>query len=382
MSKSVRFHALDSFRGLCALSVVVFHMHIADSFTKFEFFRNAGIFVDFFFVLSGFVIAHSCLSKKTFCLPSFLLSRIFRIVPLHVFVLLVFLVIELGKFFAYKSGIVFSSIPFTEANHVSEIIPNLLLLQSWTYLTNNASFNYPSWTISIEFYTYLVFGFVFLLAPRFRALTVLLIPILMFSLITLKVDAIPMAVLQGASCFFSGVITYVIYKKTFSKINVTFAMFSIIEVISISLSIFSVLVGFNVIILCLIFCVTVFVFAFEGGFISGFLKSRPLLMLGELSYSIYLNHAAILLCNISLFIILQKLTGIEFTFFEGGMRNISLGHTVLNNILGIFLLCVVLLASRFTFVHVELKWQVIGKRLTSSYKKKSKESGEQCVSRR
>ncbi|MBM5574628.1 acyltransferase [Deefgea sp. CFH1-16] len=53
-----RFIVLDSFRGLCALSVVVFHLHLWQGFSEWDFFRSAGLMVEFFFTLSGFVLAY------------------------------------------------------------------------------------------------------------------------------------------------------------------------------------------------------------------------------------------------------------------------------------------------------------------------------------
>ena len=59
----------------------------ADSISEVDFFNGSLLFVQFFFVLSGFVLAHSyCEKKITF--NSFILGRIFRIFPLHLSMLL------------------------------------------------------------------------------------------------------------------------------------------------------------------------------------------------------------------------------------------------------------------------------------------------------
>ena len=52
-----RFYALDSWRGIAAVMVALFHMPIAWSLYDVGIVRHAWLFVDFFFVLSGFVIA-------------------------------------------------------------------------------------------------------------------------------------------------------------------------------------------------------------------------------------------------------------------------------------------------------------------------------------
>src|SRR5437868_13481101 len=52
-----RFDALDGWRGVCACFVVLFHFHGWGPLYTSSFVRGSYLFVDFFFVLSGFVIA-------------------------------------------------------------------------------------------------------------------------------------------------------------------------------------------------------------------------------------------------------------------------------------------------------------------------------------
>lgn len=60
----MRFSVLDSVRGVCALLVALYHVEViggihAGHLSGFAIVDNAYLFVDFFFVLSGFVIAHA-----------------------------------------------------------------------------------------------------------------------------------------------------------------------------------------------------------------------------------------------------------------------------------------------------------------------------------
>jgi peptidoglycan/LPS O-acetylase OafA/YrhL len=55
----VRFLALDSWRGLCAVLVAAMHFQGAWHFYDASFLHNCYLLVDFFFVLSGFVLAHA-----------------------------------------------------------------------------------------------------------------------------------------------------------------------------------------------------------------------------------------------------------------------------------------------------------------------------------
>src|SRR6185369_12703369 len=59
LEKQLRFHALDSWRGLCAVLVAPLHYRAIWHLHEFPLIRNSYLFVDFFFVLSCFVIAHA-----------------------------------------------------------------------------------------------------------------------------------------------------------------------------------------------------------------------------------------------------------------------------------------------------------------------------------
>jgi len=115
--------------------------------------------VDLFFVLSGFVILHSYGDKigRSTSIIRFMFLRFARLYPLHFALLLVFLVIELLKYIAATSfGIASNSPPF-ERNNFEAFIYNLFLVQSMGLL-DHETFNRPSWSISTEFYTYLIFA--------------------------------------------------------------------------------------------------------------------------------------------------------------------------------------------------------------------------------
>src|SRR5687768_3329218 len=93
-----RFVALDSWRGIAACLIVFFHFrnftysHLA----SVDIINHAWLFVDFFFVLSGFVITASYQNRleQGYSLRRFIFLRLGRIYPLHIFMLMAFLAFE------------------------------------------------------------------------------------------------------------------------------------------------------------------------------------------------------------------------------------------------------------------------------------------------
>jgi len=93
----VYFDNLDGLRFFCFLAVFLFHSFHTDlptvkqhwlySFFKFELFGNGFLGVNFFFVLSGFLITYLLIKEKTrnrfIHIGNFWVRRILRIWPLY-----------------------------------------------------------------------------------------------------------------------------------------------------------------------------------------------------------------------------------------------------------------------------------------------------------
>src|SRR4029077_20772932 len=154
----MRFRALDSWRGICALLVAAHHLEARGFIYWQPLVRNAWLFVDFFFVLSGFVIAHAYGEKLSDGddIKAFVLRRFGRLWPLHVTVLLTLVAIELSRLeIAHIHPIAGEHPAFTADRSVYAIITNLALVQALG-LHSFDTWNGPAWSIGVEFYTYLI----------------------------------------------------------------------------------------------------------------------------------------------------------------------------------------------------------------------------------
>jgi peptidoglycan/LPS O-acetylase OafA/YrhL len=147
--------ALTSARGIAAWLVVLYHIRgsIAGlSEPALRFLAKGYLAVDFFFLLSGFVIWLSwherVRAERWAVVPAFLQRRIARVWPLHVAVLAggVALVLMLAATGRHDPA----EFPF------AELPLHLLLVQNWGF-TDALAWNDPAWSISAEMGAYLLF---------------------------------------------------------------------------------------------------------------------------------------------------------------------------------------------------------------------------------
>jgi peptidoglycan/LPS O-acetylase OafA/YrhL len=163
----MRFHALDGLRGLCALAVALFHLYEFMKVPSPQSIGHAFAFVDFFFVLSGFVLAHAFFDKLALKGGgwSFAIRRFGRMYPLHFFMLMLFVALETAKWFAARHGVAMLAQPFTNENSLPALASNLLLIQALG-VHDRLTWNFPAWSISVEFYVNLLFCLIMILPLR------------------------------------------------------------------------------------------------------------------------------------------------------------------------------------------------------------------------
>lgn len=361
----VRFEVLDSFRGIAAISVAMTHMHYLGSIADLDFFRGSWLFVEFFFVLSGFVLTHGYAFKENLTFKQFAISRTFRIFPLHISMLFVFLALEIGKFVAEKYGFHFNSGVFSGPTAIREIIPNLFLLQSWTDYTVE-SFNIPSWSLSIEYYIYMLFFVtLFIKGVARNALWIGIVSVVVY-LVLNNIALFTHSVERGLYSFFIGAITYLVYKNIKNHMDkISSYVFSFFELFCAILVIFIVSLDApsSAVTGPLLFSITILVFSFEKGIISQFFKQKVFLFFGRLSYSIYMTHMAIWVSLMAFFLFLQKILAFNMVPMIEGVRLVDLGSTTLNNVAMLVNLAIILFVSKFTYNNIEVKWQKTGRKL-------------------
>lgn len=368
-----RFVVLDSFRGLCALSVVLFHTYVVQSIAELEFFKNSFLFVEFFFILSGFVLFHTYGQRLSNMaqFKDFFISRTARLYPLHLTMLVVYLVLEGGRKLAEMKGFSFNEPAFTGATSPHELLPNLLLLQSWLNDAMTGSFNYPSWSISIEYYLYLLFGLMAVLARSSKVKVFAVVSLASFVTLWNGESWLKLEIFRGTSCFFAGACLYLVYDKI-KRLDMSAVDFNLLEIACV-LGVYRLLVSsidHKGVYASLLFCVLILAFSFERGIVSRLLQHRLFVWLGTLSFSIYLTHAAILFVVKSAVIVLSKLLHTELTETLPGhdmpnlVKYISTHSVWLDNGVVLLQLAMVLMVSAFTYKYVELKGMQWGKRLT------------------
>ncbi|MDD1622115.1 MAG: acyltransferase [Methylococcaceae bacterium] len=159
------FRAFEGLRGVAVLSVVIFHCTYG---------WPGYLAVECFMLLSGFVLAHTCLDRSD--RPDgkeFVLRRLARLYPIHFLGILayalVYWLIHDGQWPSYPDGTLFT------------LLQHLTLLHNVGFNPHGLTWNFPDWCVSVELWVNVIVFFV--LPLRMKTAHLLLISLAAYLLI-------------------------------------------------------------------------------------------------------------------------------------------------------------------------------------------------------
>jgi peptidoglycan/LPS O-acetylase OafA/YrhL len=355
-NSSGQLPALTSLRGIAAMWVVLYH-YSAQCFpnldtTEYTHLIHKGyLAVDLFFMLSGFVMTHvyhrafsETVTQQHYW--RFIVARIARVYPLHILVLLLFVVTAVT--FHLAGGVSpnrLDEIPMRGPESVSAFVANVFMLQGLD--AGQLSWNYPAWSISVEFVAYLVFPFalaaIWDLSSRAKAGIALCLLAALVALAALSKGNFdqwdgPITLLRCLPEFIFGTLLYCAFRA--SSPHPWFA------------GDFAAVVVIAAVIVCLhadapdllitsLFGAFVLIAVLNTGTFAGWAKAPALIWLGDVSYSLYLLHG-----------FLQFLAGKLLAHF--GVHNhadLSVGSSFM---LMAAMIGLCLLAAHFTYFGIEI----------------------------
>ena len=303
--------SLTSLRFLAALWVVLFAAwpHLDVGFVPVAVTKGY-LGVEVFFVLSGFILSHVYLdaagSRESFSYRGFLWARIARVYPLHL--------VTLAGMIALGAGATVAGLSVSDSLLDWRSLPaHLSLTHAWG-LASSAAFNHPSWSISAEWFAYISFPAFAWVAWRMRARPVLATALAAGAALILYAVFEPVAgfslteatfrwgALRIVPCFALGCALYLIHRRAPAPHAGWVAGTSAVGLVACaSLGLWDPLVVL-----------------FAGGLIlglggldnarAGVLASKPAVYLGEISYSVYMVCAPVLLLGVN---VAARLTGAD-----------------------------------------------------------------------
>lgn len=298
--------SLDSWRGVCALLVAVHHF-VLFSVNEFNYhaIESFFLFVDFFFVLSGFVISlnYSTRISTTADLADFIVRRFARVWPLHALVMVGFVCVYLA---IRATGI---EAPYTIGASGTTYMPlkfPLVLALVNSFGAFSGGWNLPSWSISAEFFAYLVFAGCMLSRYRYALICAftLLGAYYVFAVSETHINLTAnFGVFRCLYGFGVGVGAHHLYAYILRRGSLGAVSNTTTEVIALIA-----LIGFLYTSVTssgeakaasafapILFSAIIVAYSAQRGAIGRFLRLKPFLKIGQWSYSIYITHWLVLI---------------------------------------------------------------------------------------
>ena len=332
---------IQSLRGLAAIGVVIHHSTVTSSFLNFSFFVNLHFFVDFFFILSGYILAlnYEKLIKNSSNFFFLIKKRIIRLYPLHFVVLIIFLLVEITKY-NYFSGLEITKYKF------KDLVQNVFLIHGFS----GETFNLPSWSISVELWVNFLYLILLFYIKNYKLIIsiILVLALLYLGFYSYHIRIIELLFVEnylnlfrGISGFFLGVFLFKFFDHL-KKINFNFF------ILNITLFVIFIFNSTNYLIYHLLF----FIYLNSAlrlkkeTKLMKVLENKFFIVIGKISYSIYLLH----------FLIIHLIDQLIFSF-------LNLERHLINELLVfIFSLSLIFYISKFFFELIEYKFSIFLKK--------------------
>ncbi len=313
--KPSEIKALSGARAIPPLILVLFHFCEGHGYRQFFWFDmivgKGYLWVEFFFALSGFILIHVYSARlatmwKARAYFQFLTTRLARLYPLHLFMILAILAqYYLFEALARSGGYVSTfDQPYHPILTGSTLIANLFLVQAWNIFPY-LSWNGVAWFVSVEFLLCLLFPIYLWLARGglLRGVAIVALGVL----VLLRLDLTSRhgldltyhnGIWRGMAAFGIGVGLSMIFRSMPSRAPswASSVFHSVVQATLVGLLLGAIwFTGWphtrNDIYTVLPMMALILALAFDRGFLAAILKSRPLLRLGEWSYAIYIGQS-------------------------------------------------------------------------------------------
>ncbi len=374
--------ALDGWRGIAAIMVTLHHFITSGTLYSLILVKNAWLFVDFFFVLSGFVIAANYRDRLTtgFGVGRFLLLRLGRLYPLHFIMLMAFVISELILLLTQGSVQLSGRTYFSGQNSVEGIFSSLLLVQGLGFHTGIV-WNGVAWSISTEICAYLAFALIAVRFPKRLGLAMVLVIVISTIFVLPEPYRPSERFISLARCltgFAIGVLLNALYEHVIRKKLLNqygFFAFTALEFLTLGIALVFVMESAHLpatLLAPYAFAPVVFIYAFDRGLVSRLLANPLFIWLGMLSYSIYMIHPFV---QSRLMVVaglaFQKFTGVTIVardYSQNDGAYVWGGTTLEGNIATIGMIVLIIFLSYWTYRLIEVPGQNAMKRYITAKK--------------
>lgn len=286
-------------RFLAAMAIVVYHYGTGIfpfSVPALNFLMTqANVGVSYFFILSGFIMVVAYGNKNHISATEYMKNRVARIYPLVVLSVLPYFAIAIKA----------ERVSFTD------VLLNFTNLQAWIPGKATAG-NYPLWSVSVEFFFYLCFPYLYNFIYSKKSLTGIIIGAIALLVVAVGVQHyllytdsttaymskeavfdfiyyfpllhLPQFIIGNAAGFF-----YRKYSGGKRNYDVPVLMMAILFIVALKYPVLNYHNG----VLAIVFVPFIYFLAANTGYITQILSNRYLVFLGEISFAIYVLQAPV-----------------------------------------------------------------------------------------